>query len=97
MALAIAIAQNQIAELEAKGPPPVGTKAGAIERNRTDFYWQTQVSDLQLPLAPYDKLGQTTSADQGRIHKVVVTVRWDRGLGRKNVSLSTILCDRRIP
>jgi hypothetical protein len=36
-------------------------------------------------------------ADPGRVHKVVVTVRWDHGIGRRDVSLSAILGERRRP
>jgi len=89
-AQALVIAQNKIAELEAQGSPTTGAQAGSIERNRTAFLWQTQVSDLEIPQV-------SPPADPHRIHKVVVTVRWDHGIGRRDVSLSAILGERRRP
>jgi len=85
-AQALAIAQNKIAELEAGGVLQAGTQAGSIDRNRTAFHWQVQVCDQPLPQRP--------ASDRGRVRKVVVTVRWDHGAGRRDVTLSTLLADR---
>ncbi len=84
---AISIAQDKIAELEAMASIPIGTQTGVVDRNRTSFQWQTEVSDLAMPH------GQST--DWARVRRVTVTVRWDHGLGRRDVSLSTALCERR--
>lgn len=89
-AQALVIAQNKIAELEVRGSSTSGTQSGSIERNRTAFLWQTQVSDLEVPKVP-------PPADPGHVRKVVVTVRWDHGIGRRDVSLSAILGERRVP
>ena len=89
MVQALAIAQGKIAELEAGGSPQAGTQSGCVDRNRTTFHWQVQVSDQPLPLRP--------GTDEGRVRKVLATVRWDHGLGRRDVVISTLLGDGRPP
>ena len=81
-AQAVAIAQSKVAELEAGQVP----QAGSIDSNRTAFHWQVQVCDQPLPRLP--------AADGARVRKAVVTVRWDHGAGRREVTLSTLLADR---
>ena len=85
-AQALALAQNKIAEMEAGGVQQADTQAGSLDRNRTAFHWQVQVCDQPLPQRP--------ATDRGRVCKVVVTVRWDHGVGKRDVTLSTLLADR---
>jgi len=79
---AIAIAQERIAEMEAKGPLQTGSQAGSVERNRVAFRWQTQVSDL-------------AAAGAGPLRRVVVTVCWDQGPRARDIVLSTVLANQR--
>ena len=89
MAQALSLAQSKVAELEAAGSLQPGTQTGSEPRNRTAFHWQVEVSDW--PLA------QSLPGAPGLVRKVVVTVQWDHGLGRRNVVLSTLMGDRRQP
>jgi hypothetical protein len=50
-----------------------------------------------VEVSPF-RLEQAAAGDgRGRLSKVTVTVAWDRGLGRKDVSLSTLFYDGRLP
>jgi type II secretion system protein I len=89
MAQALSIAQNKLAEVTAAGAASAGAVEGCVELNRTPFRWQTQVSDFHLDPGP--------AGNPDRLHKVTVTVAWAHGLGRKDVSVSTLLCDGRRP
>jgi Tfp pilus assembly protein PilV len=90
MEQALSIAQSKLAETSAAETLATVPDSGRVEANQTTFRWTLEVSPFRLEQP-------TAGGDQGRLSKVTVTVAWDHGLGRKDVSLSTLLYERRQP
>jgi type II secretion system protein I len=90
MAQALSIAQNKLSETSVAETLAASPESGSVEANQTTFRWTLEVSPFRLELP-------AAGDDRGRLSKVTVTVAWDHGLGRKDVSLSTLLYERRQP
>ncbi len=86
---AVLLADEKIAETLAAGYPEEGTNSGTVEKNGLTLSWQTEVTDLQLPQLDEKKITG--------LRKILVDVSWKRGIGRKQLQMSTYVADRKLP
>jgi type II secretion system protein I len=82
---AVFLAGEKMAEKMALGYPEKESDAGTIEKNGLSMYWQTEITDLQLPLL--DRANITG------LRKVLVDVSWKQGTSHKHLQMSTYVAD----
>jgi len=85
---AVFLAEGKIAEALALGYPGVSANSGSVEKNNLRFYWQTEVADLGLK--------QADETDITGLRKISVDVSWKKGVGRKQLQISTYVADKKL-
>jgi len=88
MTQAVFVAEAQLAEATAPGFPRQGTTSGALERNRRQFNWKTEVRDATRP-------GGQNPVRSG-LREVATTVTWKQGSDRRTVKMTTLVAEGKI-
>jgi type II secretion system protein I len=82
---AVFLAGEKIAEKLAMGYPEEESDSGTVEKNGLPLHWQTEITDLQLPLLD--------QANITGLRKVLVDVSWKQGTSHKHLQMSTYVAD----
>ncbi len=85
---AVFLASEKMAEKLALDYPKEETDSGTVEKNGLTLYWQTEITDLQLP--QLDEMNITG------LRKILVDVGWKQGTGCKHLQMSTYVADRKL-
>jgi type II secretion system protein I len=85
---AVFLASEKMAEKLALDYPKEETDSGTVEKNGLPLYWQTEITDLQLP--------QLDEVNITGLRKILVDVGWKQGTGYKHLQMSTYVADRKL-
>jgi type II secretion system protein I len=79
------LAGEKMAEKLATGYPNEESDSGTVEKNGLPLHWQTEITNLQLPLLD--------NANITGLRKVLVDVSWKQGTCQKHLQMSTYVAD----
>jgi prepilin-type N-terminal cleavage/methylation domain-containing protein len=82
---AVFLAGEKMAEKLALGYPQEESDSGTVEKNGLPLHWQTEITNLQLPLLD--------QANITGLRKVLVDVSWKQGTRHKHLQMSTYVAD----
>lgn len=82
---AVFVAQQQIAEVLARGFPRQGTTSGTVERNGQTFTWTTEIRDVA-------RSGSRAAMPTG-LREVSTTVTWTLASDEKTMTVKTFVAD----
>jgi type II secretion system protein I len=79
------LANEKMAEKLAVGYPDDESDSGTVETNGLPLDWQTEITDLRIPLLD--------QANITGLRKVLVEVSWKQGTSHKHLQMSTYVAD----